>query len=87
MISGGSKLSGFSHISVDKALHRHRRESWVQIPLEPPEFFRCQKETIGLIVQISARITSFFRLSYLLVNGNPLHGGFESPLSSTFPLA
>ena len=28
--------------------------------LEPPEFFRCQCETIALIVQISARIISLF---------------------------
>ena len=31
------------------------------MPLEPPEFFRCQCETIALIVQISARIISLFQ--------------------------
>ena len=29
--------------------------------MEPPEFFRCQIETIGSIVQISVRIISLFR--------------------------
>ena len=29
--------------------------------MEPPEFFRCQTETIGSIVQISVRIISLFR--------------------------
>ena len=31
------------------------------MPLKPPEFFRCQYETIASIVQISARIISLFR--------------------------
>ena len=30
--------------------------------MEPPEFFRCQIETIGSIVQISPRIISLFRI-------------------------
>ena len=30
------------------------------MPLEPPEFFRCQYETIASIVQISPRIISIF---------------------------
>ena len=30
--------------------------------MEPPEFFRCQIETIGSIVQISALIISLFRI-------------------------
>ena len=35
--------------------------SWARIALWPPEFFRCQYETIASIVQINARIISLFR--------------------------
>lgn len=59
-----SQLCGL-HSAVCRALHRHRRESWGRIPLEPREFFRFyEREFFSLlkIVQRGVRIISLFLL-------------------------